>query len=199
MPTGYTAAIKDGISFETFVMDCARAFGACVTMRDDPKDKPIPTFETSSYNQVQLKEAKKRLAELKEMTPFDAVQGANAEYDLIIANAKKGIEVDLALKEAYLSMLSEVRKWTPPTPDHVGLRDFMVEQIESSIKFDCNRTWHTKALNSKKLTGEEWIAEEFAKTYLNIDYHTGEQKKEEERVSGRNKWVDDLRRSLKIE
>ncbi|KKK60691.1 hypothetical protein LCGC14_3021870, partial [marine sediment metagenome] len=31
MPTGYTACIKDGISFEKFVMQCARAMGACVT------------------------------------------------------------------------------------------------------------------------------------------------------------------------
>jgi hypothetical protein len=35
MPTGYTDKIKDGISFEEFVLSCARQFGACISMRDD--------------------------------------------------------------------------------------------------------------------------------------------------------------------
>lgn len=33
MPTGYTAAIADGIDFKTFAMNCTRALGACVTLR----------------------------------------------------------------------------------------------------------------------------------------------------------------------
>lgn len=36
MPTGYTADIKDGIDFKTYAMNCARAFGACVMLRDEP-------------------------------------------------------------------------------------------------------------------------------------------------------------------
>jgi hypothetical protein len=36
MPTGYTAAIGEGIEFDKFVMQCARAMGACVMMRDEP-------------------------------------------------------------------------------------------------------------------------------------------------------------------
>ena len=34
MPTGYTYKIGEGASFKEFVMACARAFGACVEMRD---------------------------------------------------------------------------------------------------------------------------------------------------------------------
>ena len=42
MPTGYTAPIKDGISFNDFMWGCARAFGALIMMRDDPPGTPIP-------------------------------------------------------------------------------------------------------------------------------------------------------------
>jgi hypothetical protein len=42
MPTGYTAPIADGMTFEQFALGCARAFGALVTMRDEPSDAPIP-------------------------------------------------------------------------------------------------------------------------------------------------------------
>ena len=34
MPTGYTADIKDGIDFKTYAMNCARAFGARVMLRE---------------------------------------------------------------------------------------------------------------------------------------------------------------------
>ena len=36
MPTGYTDKIKDGITFKEYAMGCARAFGALITMRDNP-------------------------------------------------------------------------------------------------------------------------------------------------------------------
>lgn len=42
MPTGYTAAIKYGITFKEFALDCARNFGACISMRDEPRETPIP-------------------------------------------------------------------------------------------------------------------------------------------------------------
>jgi hypothetical protein len=49
MPTGYTAAIKDGISFEKFVWDCARGMGALVMMRDEPL-QPYSARETVLAN-----------------------------------------------------------------------------------------------------------------------------------------------------
>jgi hypothetical protein len=59
MPTGYTADIKNGISFKTFAMNCARAFGACVTLRDEPGggDKIPEAFEASTYHAQQVEKA----------------------------------------------------------------------------------------------------------------------------------------------
>ena len=34
--TGYTSKIAQDITFKDFVMSCARAFGALVTLRDKP-------------------------------------------------------------------------------------------------------------------------------------------------------------------
>lgn len=51
MPTGYTANVPDGITFEQFVWQCARGMGALVMMRDEPTGAPIPErFEPSDYN-----------------------------------------------------------------------------------------------------------------------------------------------------
>lgn len=43
MPTGYTADLMEkGMEFKPFVLQCARAFGALITMRDDSLDAPSP-------------------------------------------------------------------------------------------------------------------------------------------------------------
>lgn len=44
MPTGYTADVQSGkvTDFAEYAMNCARAFGALVLMRDDPSDADIP-------------------------------------------------------------------------------------------------------------------------------------------------------------
>ena len=42
MPTGYTAGILEGETFEQYALQCAKAFGALVMMRDEPSDAPIP-------------------------------------------------------------------------------------------------------------------------------------------------------------
>ena len=66
MPTGYTAAVKDGITFEQFAWSCARAFGALIDMRDSPTGAPIPQrFEPSQYNAVEAEKASAEIERLK--------------------------------------------------------------------------------------------------------------------------------------
>ena len=55
MPTGYTAYVQEGATFEEFVWRCARNFGALVTMRDEPTDVPVPdAFTPSKYHLEQI-------------------------------------------------------------------------------------------------------------------------------------------------
>ncbi len=59
MPTGYTAAVQNGTvtRFADFAMNCARAFGALVELRDE-MDAPIPdTFKPSTHHSESLKKA----------------------------------------------------------------------------------------------------------------------------------------------
>ena len=63
MPTGYTAVIEDGCTFKEYVMTCARAFGATISMREEPLSKEIPEkFEVSDYALNQLKAYRTQLA-----------------------------------------------------------------------------------------------------------------------------------------
>lgn len=119
MPTGYTASIKDGITFEEFALDCARAFGACITMRDDSMSKPIPdSFEPSDYHKKALAQEKSNLTRLNSMTIAEAEVVAKAEYDREIKRIKKSLRESKDLMAKYSDMMRQVEAWQPPTSEH---------------------------------------------------------------------------------
>ena len=83
MPTGYTAAIKDGIDFKTYAMNCARAFGACVMLRDEPGggDRIPDAFEPSDYHLKAAEKTRGELAALDTMAPAELERAAARAWD----------------------------------------------------------------------------------------------------------------------
>jgi hypothetical protein len=195
MPTGYTSSIKDGITFKEFIMECARAFGATVTMRDEPKNKEIPDkFGVSDYYTNKLSETQTEFENVKAMSGEEIILKARIEYDEKIAYNKQQIKEHNDLRQKYNDMLFEVKKWQPPTSDHHGLKDFMIQQITNSIDFDCDTSYYLKPV--ELLTGEQWLSHRKHKLLKDIDYYTQEHQKELVRVNGRNEWLLQLRNSL---
>ena len=193
MATGYTHSIEKGISFKDFTMRCARAFGALIEMRDEPMDKEAPeNFEPSTYHSEALKKSENRLKELKFIDHTDMCDAAELEYKETVEKELRWSKERNELKQKYNDMLFNVENWQPPTPDHNDLKRFMIEQIESSIKFDCKNYQS----DIKKLSGDEWIEKEVNSAIRNIKYHSEGHIKEIERIKRRNKWVKDLRESL---
>lgn len=193
MPTGYTAAIKDGISFEQFALSCARAFGACITMRDEPSDAPIPDeFQPSTWNAERLAKSLAELDAVESMTDADCLAAAESEYAAAMARHEERMRENESLDLAYRSMLSDVLSWSPPSPDHEGLKAFMIEQIEESIKFDCGYSPEAP----RRLTGPQWRSAAISRLGRDISYHSKADAEEVERTAGRNRWVRQLRESL---
>jgi len=196
MASGYTAEIEKGISFEKFATNCARAFGALISMRDDPMDAPIPDEITpSDYNFREWQRAKKDYELVKKITLKEAKELAKNDYENIIKYNKKTIAEKNALKIKYEQMLSNVMKWVPPSPDHVNFKAFMVDQIKKSIDWDCDTKYNKDpVLKSAK----EWLKEKIESKKHDIEYHFKEHQEELERCAGRTKWIQDLKKSLNI-
>lgn len=198
MPSGYTDAIKDDITFEQFTMNCARAMGACVTLRDEPGGgEGIPdSFEPSSYYQEKLAEDVADLEALDGITPDRCVAEATALYEASEAGRLERLSVKRKLEEKYRAMLARVEGWTPPTDEHIGLKQFMSEQITGSIDFDCDTSYsETKTV---AMTGEEWLATRVESLKKSIKYRTKEHAEEVKRAADRTTWIKDLRSSLGI-
>lgn len=199
MPTAYTAPVGDGkiTEFSAFAMLCARAFGALIEMRDDDLNKPIPKeFEPSNYHADQATVAAARLNSLYAMTNHEADEAAAQSHadDMVAFTRRVKEKNDTRLR--YAIMLKKVEDFTPPTPEHEGLKKFMRQQLSESIDFDCVVTKYD--VPPTALTGSEWREKEIAKARRGIEYHSEEHTKEIERVRGRNKWLRDLRVSLGI-
>ena len=89
MPTGYTAKLMEkGKSFDEFVLFCARAFGACIDMRDEDMNAPIPEqFQPSAYYQKSVDENSAELTRLESMTNEERLAfGAKTRADRIERN-----------------------------------------------------------------------------------------------------------------
>ena len=100
---------------------------------------------------------------------------------------------DLAKK--YKAMLRQVKAWQPPSTEHIEFKNFMISQIEQSIRFDCSNSYYIDN-PPQLLTGRKWLEKNIATALKDIDYHTNEYIKEVERANNRNLWLKQLRESL---
>lgn len=151
MPTGYTADLYEGkdVTFEEFALGCARAFGALITMRDDDSQTPIPEqFEPSEFYANELREAQAELAEAEQRTDADWEALVLKSHEENLTRISGWKTRDAARKERYEGMLSQVEAWEPPTDEHQGLKEFMAEQLRSSIDFDTTQSYPEPVLKS---------------------------------------------------
>jgi len=196
MPTGYTYMIEEGISFKDFVMGCARAMGALVMMREDPSDKPIPErFEPSDFYLKTFKEKEIELINIKKLTLKEIEVKVLMEYNKKIKDSQDYINKNIGLKEKYQKMLMAVQAWNVPSPDHKGLQDFMIQQLETSIEHDCDIEYTIKEKITKP-SAQEWRDNKIHLLLKRIADYKNEHLKEVKRVEGRNLWIKQLRESL---
>lgn len=195
MPTGYTAPVQDGkiTEFRDFALQCARAFGALVEMRDEPMDAPIPEeLKPSRYHDEAVVEAKAELAALERMSASACEALAEKHYQRYVREAEAFVKRQAQVRQRYEAMLAKVEAWTAPTRDHEGLKKFMADQLTESIRFDCGYTPE----KPRRLSGAQWRTQERARLKRDISYHTAEGKKEVQRAKERTAWVKALRESL---
>lgn len=194
MSTGYTSQIEKGVTFKEFVLSCSRAFGALITMRDDPADTTIPDeIIPSDWNKTELKKAEEQLETLQSMTIEQVEKESFKEYLETINSYREKLRKDNELREKYLAMFNQVKAWQPPTPDHIGLKDFMISQIEQSINFDCIAD-HIPYPILK--TVNEWLSGKIEECLKDIKYHTKEYADEVDRCAQRTAWIKALKQSL---
>lgn len=196
MPTGYTHRVADGkvTTLREFAMLCARAFGATISMRDTPTDTPIPEkFEASTYHRQELVKARAKLARLERMSPIEAQREMQQNHSSAMACWRDSSIRDAQQRARYLAMIEQVTAWHAPTPEHAGLKDFMLQQLRDSMKFDCGGKYLTMPRLQR---WPEWLSEQIIKTAERAAYHASKQADDDHRAMMNTDWVCKLRQSL---
>lgn len=195
MPTGYTADVQKGITFKQFAMNCARAMGALVMMRDEPSGAEIPeAFPPSTYNRDQLPRLRDELGKLRAMNVAEIEAAAADDFKKQTASYQERMQQREDLRVKYQAILDEVNAWTPPTPEHEGFKQFMQEQLTGSIKFDCDLgKFDTEPA---PVDPQQWIELQLQSVLRDIEYNTKADAEEVERTQKRNDWISALRTSL---
>jgi hypothetical protein len=196
MPTGYTADVANGkiTDFTEYALQCARHFGACVMLRDEPLSGDIPEFEPSDHNAIALEKAEQELSQFLKLNESQRRELHENEHVECVAQADKRIAEINADRDRYEVMLSKARLYQSPSPDHDNYAKFMVSQLEESIKFDCNLGYWEE--QKREVIFSEWQTEKREKLQRNVSYHEKANREEIERTESRNKWVRQLKESL---
>jgi len=196
MPTGYTANIAKGITFEQYALETARAFGACITLRDEPNAEIPEVFKPDNYHTKQISIARKELETFQKKTPQQLRAAFKKDTDETKNYHRKSIRRAVALRKKYEVMLKLVNKYVPPSPDHEEHKRFMQQQIEESIKFDCATDYHEKQLEARP-NFSNWKKDKLKSLRWNVKYHTDAMRKEIDRCASRTQWVQQLREAIK--
>ena len=188
MPTGYTYKVSEGkiTTLKDYALECARAFGALIHMRDEPMDAPIPDIVPLSKHYY---EAVKNAIE--ELEAFSNVNYEEAAYDDYSAEKRRRdiyIEEQKLTKARYNAMFEKVNVWDCKVE---GIKKFMLEQLDLSIKNDCrdDLSWWPEPV---LLTAEQYKAKESARLASNLARATEEYKKAVKRNNEQNEWLRGL-------
>jgi hypothetical protein len=203
MPTGYTAGIIDGKikTFPEFAKLCMRAFGATIHMRDDKMDAEYIPREPSKYHAEQLEKYNKELADANNLSDEVIVSARKDKLETEKEYYLKKVEEVKASLQSLNKILIDAAAYIPPTPDHVGVKKFMIEQIEETIRFDGSTKYYddrleeinTELSNLDPSKIRQLIIEDAKK---NISYHEKEQAEELKRCETSNKWVQGFLKSI---
>jgi DNA repair photolyase len=204
MPTGYTAGIIHGeiTTFEQFATQCTRAFGATIHMRDNPMDSPYEPRTPSEYYVNSIQSEREELEKMESLADEDIVREFETSMRDSFEYHEKGLEKDKANLEKLNSILSSAKGWVPPTEEHEGLRTFMIEQIESTIKMDGDPSYHVNKIVQIKQKMEEGIdpkvyrEERMKEIKERILYFEDEHQKELVRCKQSNDWMEKFFESI---
>jgi len=192
MPTGYTAYIENGeiTNGKDFLLKCARGFGACIDYESLDVENKI------KHHKEQLEKAYQDLERYKNMTTEEAQKIVDEEYTKRMTDTEKAIGEYYEKKERYDQVKTDIENWNPPTKDHIKLKEFALDQIRISTEYNSIK-YYNKELTRPKKSAEEYISDRIISATESIQYHLKNWVEEVKRTNERNKWINDLRDSLK--
>jgi hypothetical protein len=172
--------------------------GGLIHMRDDgmyePIRRPSPSFDSIEHHREGIEEAQTELDRLKGLSDEQAQHELDAMNQKRMKEHEEKVVRRTAVRNRLLNMRDQVVAWSPPTDDHKGLKKFMLQQLDETIKFDGDIPEPPELetdLKERRRLRVEWAERDLA-------YHTKHKAESETRHEGRTDWMDQLEASVAI-
>lgn len=200
MATGYTAGIVDGKTkdFNEFAKTCIRAFGAAIHLRDEPISTPWTPRTTSDYHEKAIASTEKEIEELADTSDEILETLYLVDRNKSLKYYQESIEERKEVGARLKKFLADAQTWTPPTEEHENFKNFMIEQLEQTIRYDGDVDYYEKELKSIQADIDNpKAAKDIRKDRLeslekNLEYHKKENEKEIENCKDNNEWAEAL-------
>jgi hypothetical protein len=204
MPTAYTAEVENQ-TFAEFVMTCARAFSPLIDLIDQPltSDTPIE-IEPSPYHMDKLTEAKEECRNFCCLNDSEQQDLYRKEMEEIRERHLRRLSKNSLVINRHKQMLDKVHAWTPPSIDHRNLKNFMIEQLTTSMEFETDTaTLEDQCFKAEKNpttpSFNDWYLDKLSGFERTLSYHRHAYEKELKMTEQKNRWIRQLVDSLKQE
>lgn len=195
MASGYTADIADlkPVSFKEFASKCAYAF--MIEGRDHHDDAlPDKPYDyDNGYHAKKLEKAQEALDSFLRLSYDDIAEQNSAEYNKQLNYWSEQTKKNVLIVNAYNKMIDEVEAWTPPTENHQGLKDFMLQQLRDSLEFDSH-----EPTAPVRVSTEEFKLNKIESLNWNLNYHKESLEKAKVSYASRLEWLNQLKKSIGV-
>lgn len=201
MPTGYTAPVQDGTitDVKDFAASCARAFGAFIHQRDDSMRDRLtypPKPDNSYYNRA-LDNAIEADKDWRSLSEADKYLRWSNYYTQRKVEKHEALAKKAQHSARYESMLAQVESIDVPSKLQ-NFKDFMIEQLNSSIEADCGNPEWTESWYTPLEYGQ-WCDEQERKIARDLSYYAEELRKDNERYAERVEYINLMRDTFGFE
>lgn len=206
MATDYTQGIINGKinTFKEFALVCARAFGSMTHMRGAELSAEYKERLPDSYLDVRIEEINEEIKELNLLSNEDILKREKEKIKKGIERHKNEVLNKTELKIKLNKFLFDARSYKPPTEDHVGVKNFIIEQLEKCIEDECDFDYNNKEiyrLNKKlnNLKPDTIKLNYLSEFYGLLEFHYKEKNKDLEACKNANNWYEIYLKSLENE
>jgi hypothetical protein len=174
-------------------MKCVRAFAVCIEMRDMPSDAEIPEsfVADTRHHDERLEAARVELEEISALTAAECEVAADAAFEEETRRYEEYLRGARESTERYERMLAYAHAWEIPESLR-ELKEFMIEQLQSSIRFDGRFDMELPL----RQTGEEWYEDRCKDLRWDVEYHARQRDRLLDNAREQTVYLQNLRAAL---
>lgn len=131
----YRVIEGDACSFVEFALRCARVMGSCIAQRDEDGAAPprLPDPKRVERLRACVDQSEAMLRDARATTDERAREEIAKHHARLVAQNEAFAQSRARERGRLQAMLAQVREWTPPTPDHLNLKELMVSRLQEEL------------------------------------------------------------------